>query len=65
VKYLPTLLGFFTLVSTVSCASYPSYTVCRGEDYCTPPLTQEEALHAAELKKTWDDEKLYVRPTGK
>jgi hypothetical protein len=22
-------------------------------------------MHAAEFKKTWDEEKLYVRPTGK
>jgi hypothetical protein len=65
VKYLPTLLGFFMLVSTVSCAPHPSYSVCRGEEYCTPPLTLEEAMQHAQLKKTWDDEKLYVRPTGK
>jgi hypothetical protein len=65
VKYLPTLLGTFMLVWAVSCAPHPSYTVCRGEDYCTPPLTHEEAMHASELKKSWADEKLYVRPTGK
>ena len=38
------------------------YTVCRGEDYCTPGLTHEEAIRASEVKKTWQDEKLYVRP---
>jgi len=65
VKYLPTLLGTCMLVSALSCAPHPSYTVCRGEEYCTPPLTHEEALHAAEIKKTWDDDKMYVRPTGK
>jgi hypothetical protein len=65
VKYLPTLFGTCMLVSAVSCAPHPSYTVCRGEDYCTGPLTHEEAMQASQLKKTWDDEKLYVRPTGK
>jgi len=64
VKYLPALLGPFMLVWTVSCAPHP-YTVCRGEDYCTPPLTHDEAIQAAQLKKSWDDDKLYVRPTGK
>jgi hypothetical protein len=63
VKYVPALLGTFMLVWTVSCAPHP-YAVCRGEDYCTPPLTHEEAIQAAQLKKSWDDEKLYVRPTG-
>jgi hypothetical protein len=64
VKYLPTLFGTFMLVSAVSCAPHPSYTVCRGEAYCTSPLTHEEAMQASQLKKSWDDEKLYVRPTG-
>jgi hypothetical protein len=56
-KYLPFLL----LVLTASCAPHP-YTVCRGDDYCTPALTREEAIEASQLKKTWNDEKLYVRP---
>lgn len=66
VKYLPTLCGIVMLVSTVSCTPHP-YTVCRnaGEEYCTPPLTLEEAMQHAQLKKTWEDEKLYIRPTGK
>ena len=46
-KYLPALLGPFMLVWTVSCAPHP-YTVCRGEDYCTPPLTHDEAIQAAQ-----------------
>lgn len=62
-KYVPALFGTLMLVWAVGCAPHP-YTVCRGEDYCTPPLTHEEAIQAAQLKKSWDDEKLYVRPTG-
>jgi hypothetical protein len=57
VKYLLVLL----LLVTASCTAHP-YTVCRGEDYCTPAFTHEEAIRASELKKTWHDEKLYVRP---
>jgi hypothetical protein len=49
------------LVVTASCTAHP-YTVCRGEEYCTPALTHEEAIRASEIKKTWHDEKLYVRP---
>lgn len=62
-KYVPAVLGTLIAVGTVNCTPHP-YTVCRGEDYCTPPLTHEEALQASQLKKSWDDEKLYVRPTG-
>jgi hypothetical protein len=58
-KYLLVLL----LLMTASCTAHP-YTVCRGEDFCTPALTHEEAIRASEIKKTWHDEKLYVRPTG-
>ncbi len=61
--YVPAVLGALIVVGTVSCTPHP-YTVCRGEDYCTPPLTHEEAMQASQLKKSWDDEKLYVRPTG-
>ena len=49
------------LLLTTSCTTHP-YTVCRGEDYCTPALSHEEAIRASEIKKTWHDEKLYVRP---
>ena len=49
------------LLLTTGCTVHP-YTVCRGEDYCTPALSHEEALRASEIKKTWKDEKLYVRP---
>ena len=56
-KYLSGLLLFLM----ASCTAHP-YTVCRGEDYCTPPFTHEEAIRASEIKKTWQDEKLYVRP---
>jgi hypothetical protein len=49
------------LLITTGCAEHP-YTVCRGEDYCTPALTHEEAIRASQIKKTWQDEKLYVRP---
>jgi hypothetical protein len=59
VKYLLALL----LLLTAGCTSHP-YTVCRGDDYCTPALTHEEAIQASQLKKTWNDEKLYVRPVG-
>jgi hypothetical protein len=58
-KYLLPLL----LLLTASCTSQP-YTVCRGDDYCTPPLSHEEAIRASEIKKTWHDDKLYVRPVG-
>src|SRR5688572_242224 len=57
VKYILVLL----LLVTAGCTAHP-YTVCRGEDYCTPAFTHEEAIRASELKKTWHDEKLYVRP---
>ena len=56
-NYLSVLLLFLV----ASCTAHP-YTVCRGEDYCTPALTHEEAIRASEIKKTWQDEKLYVRP---
>jgi hypothetical protein len=55
-KYLSVLL----LVLTAGCTAHP-YTVCRGDD-CTPALTHEEAIRASEIKKTWNDDKLYVRP---
>jgi hypothetical protein len=58
-KYLLVLL----LLVTAGCTAHP-YTVCRGEDFCTPALTHEEAIRASEIKKTWRDEQLYVRPTG-
>jgi hypothetical protein len=57
VKYLIALL----LIMTAGCTAHP-YTVCRGEDYCTQALTHEEAIEAAQVKKTWNDDKLYVRP---
>lgn len=50
------------LFSTVlGCAERP-YVICRGEAYCTRPLSHDEAMHAAQLKKAWGDEGLYVRP---
>jgi hypothetical protein len=49
------------LLVTAGCTAHP-YTVCRGEEYCTPALSHEEAIRASEIKKTWQDEKLYVRP---
>jgi hypothetical protein len=49
------------LLVTAGCTAHP-YTVCRGEEYCTPALTHEEAIRASDIKKTWKDEKLYVRP---
>lgn len=45
----------------VGCAKRP-YVICRGEAYCTEPLTHDEAMHAAQLKKAWGDGALYVRP---
>ena len=57
VKHILVLL----LLLTAGCTAHP-YTVCRGEDYCTPALTHVEAIRASEIKKTWQDEKLYVRP---
>jgi hypothetical protein len=57
VKYLSALL----LLLVSGCTEHP-YTVCRGEDFCTPALSHEEAIKASEIKKTWKDEKLYVRP---
>ena len=49
------------LLMTAGCTAHP-YTVCRGEDYCTPALSHEEAIRASEIKKTWRDDQLYVRP---
>ena len=43
------------------CAPSP-YVICRGEAYCTAPVSHDEAMHAAQLKKAWGDEGLYVRP---
>jgi hypothetical protein len=57
VKYICALF----LLITTGCTEHP-YTVCRGEDYCTPALTHEEAIRASQIKKTWQDEKLYIRP---
>jgi hypothetical protein len=56
-NYLLVLL----LLLTASCTAHP-YTVCRGEEYCTPALSHEEAIRASEIKRTWHDDKLYVRP---
>lgn len=56
-KYVSVLL----LLLSASCTAHP-YTVCRGDDYCTPALSHEEAIRASQIKKTWQDEKLYVRP---
>lgn len=53
-------LGLILMLS-VGCASKP-YQVCRGDKYCTPPMTHEEALRASNLKVAWEDETLYVRP---
>jgi len=62
VKYIPAALAL--LILTASCTPH-RYAVCRGEDYCTPALTHEEAIEASQIKKTWNDEKLYVRPVGR
>ena len=43
------------------CSPSP-YVICRGEAYCTTPVSHDEAMHAAQLKKAWGDEGLYVRP---
>ena len=56
-KYVCVLL----LLLSAGCTAHP-YTVCRGEDYCIHALSHEEAIRASEIKKTWQDEKLYVRP---
>ena len=56
-KYVSVLL----FLLSASCTAHP-YTVCRGDDYCTPALSHEEAIRASEIKKTWQDEKMYVRP---
>ena len=34
------------LLLTAGCTAHP-YTVCRGEDYCTPALSHEEAIRAS------------------
>jgi hypothetical protein len=49
-------------VGLSGCSAHPSYVVCRGEAYCTPPLNHEEAIQAAQVKKAWGDESLYIRP---
>jgi len=48
--------------SVMSGCTGHSYVVCRGETYCTAPMSHEEAMHAAQLKRAWADEALYVRP---
>ncbi len=45
----------------LGCVQRP-YVVCRGEAYCTPPMTHDEVMHAAQVKKAWNDEFLYARP---
>jgi hypothetical protein len=45
-------LSALFLLLTAGCTAHP-YTVCRGEEYCTPALTHEEAIRASEIKKTW------------
>ena len=57
------LLSYVLILCAVvsGCSPHP-YVICRGEAYCTPPLTHDEAMHAAQLKKAWADEALYVRP---
>lgn len=57
------LLGYILSLCTgvLGCSPHP-YVVCRGEAHCTPPLTHDEAMQAAQLKKAWTDEALYVRP---
>ena len=57
------LMGLLSIYIGLSgCSGHPSYVVCRGEAYCTTALTHEEAIQAAQLKKAWADEGLYVRP---
>lgn len=46
----------------LGCSDHPSYVVCRGEAYCTTPLDHEAAIQAAQIKKAWGDESLYIRP---
>jgi hypothetical protein len=48
-------------IGVLGCAPHP-YVVCRGEAHCTPPLTHDEAIHAAQVKNAWADTALYVRP---
>jgi hypothetical protein len=57
------LLGYVLSLcaGVLGCSSHP-YVVCRGEAHCTPPLTHDEAIQAAQVKKAWADEALYVRP---
>jgi hypothetical protein len=57
------LLGYVLILCSgvLGCSQHP-YVICRGEAYCTSPVTHDEAMHAAQLKKAWADEALYVRP---
>lgn len=48
-------------IGVLGCAKRP-YVICRGEAYCTAPMSHDEAMHAAQIKKAWGDEALYVRP---
>lgn len=45
----------------LGCVQRP-YVVCRGEAYCTAPMTHDEVMHAAQIKKAWADDLLYARP---
>jgi hypothetical protein len=51
----------FLGAGVLGCTQRP-YVVCRGEAYCTTPMTHDEVMHAAQIKKAWADENLYVRP---
>jgi hypothetical protein len=48
-------LGYILILCTglLGYSEHPSYVVCRGEAYCTPPLNHDEAMQAAQLKKAW------------
>jgi len=55
-------LGYMLILCTglLGCADHPTYVVCHV--YCTPPMSHDEAIHAAQLKNAWADDTLYVRP---
>ena len=56
-------VGYILILSTglLGCADHhPTYVVCNA--YCTPPMSHDEAVQAAQLKNAWADDTLYVRP---
>lgn len=52
------VLAVWFLIFGYGCTPHP-YTVC-GKTACTPGLSHEEAVRAAEVRAAWPDSGLYI-----